>query len=203
MNNKILKQVQKIKYLGIIIDSKLNVREHMMYISSKCTKLIHASSKSAKQSLGLSHSAIYTVYKGAILTILLYGAPVWIEALEKECNKTIYNRVQRLINTKIAKAFRTTSNEALCTLTGLTPIVIKAEEAAKLYNIMRKSQAHEIDHEVQSKDWLHPADSVRLARRARHTNIHRQQQERARSRSWNSSIYPEQTSASINVHTSQ
>jgi hypothetical protein len=32
MNNKILEQVKKIKYLGIIIDSKLNFREHIMYI---------------------------------------------------------------------------------------------------------------------------------------------------------------------------
>jgi ribonuclease HI len=121
-------------------------------MSSKCTKLIHALSKSAKQSWGLSHVALHTIYKGAILPLLLYGAPVWIEALRKECNKTIYNRVQSLINIKIAKAFRTTSNEALCILTGLTPIVIKAEEEAKLYNIMRKSQVHEIDHEIQPKD---------------------------------------------------
>jgi hypothetical protein len=42
MNNKILEQVQKIKYLGIIIGSKLNFREHITYMSSKCTKLIHA-----------------------------------------------------------------------------------------------------------------------------------------------------------------
>jgi hypothetical protein len=47
-------------------------------------------------------------------------------------------------------------------LTGLTPIVIKAEEAAKLYNIMRRSQVHRIDYEVQPKDWLNPADSVRF-----------------------------------------
>jgi hypothetical protein len=159
MNNKLLEQVQKIKYLGIIIDSKLNCREHIMYISSKCTKLIHALSKSAKQCWGLSHAALYTICKGAILPLLLYSAPVWIEALGKECNKTVYNRVQHLINIKIAKVFRTTSNEALCTLTGLTPIVIKAEEEAKICNIMRKSQVHEIDHEVQPKDWLHPADS--------------------------------------------
>jgi hypothetical protein len=70
--------------------------------------------------------------------------------------------MQRLINIKIAKAFQTTSNEVLCTLTGLTPIVIKAEEVAKLYNFMRKSQAHKIDHEVQPKDCLHPVDSVRI-----------------------------------------
>jgi hypothetical protein len=40
--------------------------------------------------------------------------------------------------------------------------VIKAEEAAKLYNTMRNNQAHEIDHEVQPKYWLHPADTVRI-----------------------------------------
>ena len=31
MNKKPLEQVQKIKYLGIIIDSKLKFREHIMY----------------------------------------------------------------------------------------------------------------------------------------------------------------------------
>jgi hypothetical protein len=41
--------------------------------------------------------------------------------------------------------------------------VIKKEEVAKLYNIMRNSQAHEIKHQVQPKDWLYPADSVRIA----------------------------------------
>jgi RNA binding protein fox-1 len=148
MNNRIIGQGQKIKYLGIIIDSKLNFREHFIHISSKCTKLIHALSMSAKQNWGLSHAALHIIYKGAILPLMLYRAPVWIEALKKKCNKTIYNRVQRLINIKIAKAFRTTSNEALCTLTGLTPIVTKAEEAAKLYNMMRNNQAYETDHEV-------------------------------------------------------
>ena len=41
MNNKILEQVKKIKYLGIIIYSKLNFREHIIHISIKCNKLIH------------------------------------------------------------------------------------------------------------------------------------------------------------------
>jgi hypothetical protein len=126
MNNKPLEHVQKIKCLGVIIDSKLNFREHVMHTVIKCTKLIH--------------------------DLLMYSAPVWIEALEKECNKTVYNRVQCLINIKIAKAFRTTSTLSLYTLTGLTPIVIKAEEAAKLYSIIKKSQVKGIDYEVQPRD---------------------------------------------------
>jgi len=79
---------------------------------------------------------------------MTYGVPVWIKALEKECNRKIYNRVQRLINIKIAKAYRTTSNEALCTLTGLTPTVIQAEEEAKIFKIMRESSKNEIDKDV-------------------------------------------------------
>jgi hypothetical protein len=76
VNKKIIEHVQKIKYLGIFIDSKLNFREHIIHISSKCTKLIHALSRSAKQNWGLSHVALHTIYKGAIITLMLYGAPV-------------------------------------------------------------------------------------------------------------------------------
>jgi len=49
MNNKILEQVQTFKYLGIIMDSKLTFRDYIMHISSKCNKLIHVLSNSAKQ----------------------------------------------------------------------------------------------------------------------------------------------------------
>ena len=56
-------------------------------------------------------------------------------------------------------------------MTGLTPIVIKAEEAAKLYSIKRESQVQGIDYEVQPKDWLHPTNTIRI------TEQHEQQEE--------------------------
>jgi ribonuclease HI len=161
LNYKKLEQVQSIRYLGITSYSKLNFRQHIIYTSQKCTKLIHVLSRSAKMNWGLSSKALHTIYKGAILPLMTYGVPVWIKALEKNCNRKIYNRVQRLINIKIAKAYRTTSNEALCTLTGLTPIAIKAEEAARIYNIMRDSYQNEIDTDEKINLWLHPAEYVR------------------------------------------
>jgi ribosomal protein L5 len=68
------------------------------------------------------------------------------------------------MNIRIAKAFRTTSSEALCIITGMTPIVIKTEEAVKQYNIRKGkgSQTHLIDREVELKNWPHPADVVRI-----------------------------------------
>ena len=47
LNNKPLEQINNIKYLGIILESKLNFREHFMHITGKCNKLIHALAKSA------------------------------------------------------------------------------------------------------------------------------------------------------------
>jgi hypothetical protein len=44
------------------------------------------------------------------------------------------------MNIKTAKAYRTTSGEALCVLTGITPIEIKAAETARLYHITTDRQ---------------------------------------------------------------
>jgi hypothetical protein len=87
-----------------------------------------------KVTWGIKHAAIATIYKGAILPLLTYGAPVWIEAMKYEHNRRKYIRVQRLINIRVAKAYRTTSSEALCMLTGMTLIIIKLEELIKRYN---------------------------------------------------------------------
>jgi hypothetical protein len=42
LKNKPLMQVRSMKYLGIILDSKLTLREHIKYMAEKYTKLIFA-----------------------------------------------------------------------------------------------------------------------------------------------------------------
>ena len=103
MNNKPLEQVNNIKYLGIIIDSKLNFGEHIIHTATKCTKLKLAVVKSANVSWGLKHEALNTIFKAAILPLMLYSAPVWIEAMGKKCNKIGFSRAQRHMDIKISK----------------------------------------------------------------------------------------------------
>ena len=68
------------------------------------------------------------------------------------------------MNISMAKAFRTTSSEALCIVTGMTPIIIKTKQAVKHYNIRKRkeSQTQLIDREVELKNWPHPADVVKI-----------------------------------------
>jgi hypothetical protein len=76
-----------------------------------------------------------------------------------EFDKRKYITVERLINLRRARAFRT-SCEAHCILTGITPIIIKTEEAVKMYSARKTKASHtqEMDNALAYKDWPHPAD---------------------------------------------
>ena len=82
--------------------------------------------------------------------------------MELESYKSKLIRVQRLINIKIAKAYRTVSNEALCILTVMTPVAIKIEEAAQLYQLTRGNTKEEaqIDGDMEFKHWQHPTEAI-------------------------------------------
>jgi len=94
LNNSPLEQVNSIKHLGVILDSKLNFREHLISTSKKYTTLINTLAKSAKLNWGLQQGPLNTIYKGTILPLLTYAAPVRIRAMEKNYNRTLYTRVQ-------------------------------------------------------------------------------------------------------------
>ena len=86
-----------------------------------------------------------------------------IECLKRKHNVTKLKRVQRLINIKIATAYRTTSHEALCVLTGKTPIQIELRSQAKCYYITR-ANAQDGLHNVPKyyRKWSHPAEAIEI-----------------------------------------
>jgi hypothetical protein len=139
----------------------MSFTEHINYVEEKCTKLIFSLSKSGKITWGLKHEALKTIYTGGILPLLLYGAPVWKNVMNKSCYKAKLIRIQRLINIRIAKAYRMVSNEALCIITGLIHINIKIEETGKYYKITKGKGIH-YDREMEVKNWNHPAKQVKI-----------------------------------------
>ena len=110
------------------MDNKFKFREHITYAAKKCTKLIYSLSKSAKITWGLRHEVLKIIYEGAILPLLLYST---IDTMKYTCNRRKYIRAQRMINLRIAKAFCTTSNEALCIVADMTPLYVKLKRQSE------------------------------------------------------------------------
>jgi len=100
-----------------------------------------------------------TIYEGAMVPLMTYGTPVWEQAASKTRNLVKLQRVQRLINIKISKAYRTVSFETSCVLAGVPPIGIVIEERARLYKIMHNMERGEFECEQPQpvKEWPHPA----------------------------------------------
>ena len=65
---------------------RFNFNQHIDETTGKCLKIIHALAKSAKINWGFRHDVLRIIYKGAILPILAYGVPIWIECLKKKHN---------------------------------------------------------------------------------------------------------------------
>jgi ribonuclease HI len=83
----------------------------------------------------------------------MYGASVSEEAAAKQKNICMLQRVQRMINFKITKAYRTISFEASCVIAGVPPIVLVIEEKASRYKINHNP---ECDLPLPVKEWPHP-----------------------------------------------
>ncbi|KAJ4447342.1 hypothetical protein ANN_09347 [Periplaneta americana] len=143
LNNKRLEQVSELKYLGIYLDNKFNFDKHVDYITEKCTPIINMLARVAKLKWGLEHRALKTIYMGAIEPVLTYGAPIWEKALTKQNNLRKYQRVQRLMNIKIAKAFRTLSYDASCVIAGVLPVRLVIEEKVRIYRATHKNMEYD------------------------------------------------------------
>jgi hypothetical protein len=124
LNNRKLEQVKEMKYLGIYFDTRFTFDKHIGNIVEKSTKLIYTLGSPAKLQWGLGHKSLKTVYEGALIPLLSCRVPVWEEAITKQRNLCKLQRVQRLIDIKIAKARRTISFEASCLTAGVPPVGI-------------------------------------------------------------------------------
>jgi ribonuclease HI len=60
----------------------------------------------------------------------------------------------------------------LCIVADTTPILLKIEEAVRIYNLKkgRENQTHAIDREVEFKYWQHPADEAKILEADKHKN---------------------------------
>ena len=95
---------------------------------------------------------------------MTYGAPVWEEAITKQRFLRMMQSAQRLINIKIAKAYRTISYEASCVMGGVPPIGIVIAGMVQLYKRKHglESREQECDMPMPVNKCPHPARRITI-----------------------------------------
>ena len=107
IGDKMIQRVFKTKFLGVIIDDKLNWKEHIKYISTKLSKTIAIMFKSK---MVLDKNSLRTLYCSLFLPYINYCSEIWgntyktnlrpIVLLQKRAVRIIEN-VNRLHNTHL------------------------------------------------------------------------------------------------------
>nr|XP_041632428.1 uncharacterized protein LOC121502779 [Drosophila kikkawai] len=116
-----------VKYLGVLIDHRLNYKCHLEYSAAKASKATAAISRMMANTRGPrqhSRRLISTV----VTSTLLYAAPIWSEAMlvasySRQC-RTVYRRCAL----RISSCFCTVSEEAALVVAGSIPIDLLAAE---------------------------------------------------------------------------
>ena len=83
--------------------------------------------------------------------------------MQRKSNTAKIRRIQRLTDMKLAKAYRTTSYEALCVLTAIIPIRNELENVAKVYHITRgRNQDDLYDAPLRYSRWPPTPKAIEL-----------------------------------------
>jgi hypothetical protein len=75
--------VSKMKYLGVMLDSKLDCFLHTLYLENKLLHIRNNLVRCSKATRSISYSSLTIIYKHAILPVITYAAEAWHRLISK------------------------------------------------------------------------------------------------------------------------
>lgn len=140
MFGKPLKLVKEFKYLGLLIDDKLDWKKHMLSRVDKARKVLFQCRNLVGKTFGLSPAVMHWIYSMVIRPIVTYCSLAWWSRTEVVEARTILGRIQRLSLVCITGAFSTTPTAAMETLLNIAPLDIQVQAEAMLELIQLRSR---------------------------------------------------------------
>lgn len=129
-----------VKYLGVLVDTKLTFWPQILRTADKAAKMT-ADLGRLMANTGGPGSGRRRLLMSTVQSVLLYGAEVWADALNKELYRKRLAQVQRRAALRVTSAYRTVSEPAVLVVAGIVPIALLAQERKRAY--IRKRQTGE------------------------------------------------------------
>lgn len=103
-----VKMSPSMKYLGILLDSRLNFCAHFKYVQDKVSLVNRALFRLMPNLRGPSDCR-RRLYSNVLTSIVMYGAPIWCDALlESKVSMRKLQGCQRSMAIRVCSAYRTT-----------------------------------------------------------------------------------------------
>ncbi|KAJ8965282.1 hypothetical protein NQ314_004245 [Rhamnusium bicolor] len=142
---------EALKYLGVTIDSKVNFGAHIEIAIGKANRLVTALNRLMPNSGG-PRASRRKILGSVAHSVVLYGAEVWGDALNKQTHHNKLKKLQRRVALRVCGAYRTTSLEAALVISGIIPIKYQVEERCYIYDAREGEQTrNEIRENIMNK----------------------------------------------------
>jgi ribonuclease HI len=133
INKNIIKNVNKIRYLGITIDNELNWKEHISYICNKSKEILSNFSNITHNTWGINQKTLKMIYDCTIVPILTYASSIWYRSANHLKNQKRLLSIQRIVATKMCQSYITAPTTSILLISKLIPINHKITETARIY----------------------------------------------------------------------
>jgi ribonuclease HI len=139
LNGTVIPFSNEAKYLGVILDKKLNYMLNIEERVKKATVALYSCKKAIGKRWGFNPKIVHWIYTAVVRPILLYGILVWWPALRVASHLKRLERVQRMASLSITGALRSTPSHGLNILLHLLPLDILGKQLAKISAIRLRS----------------------------------------------------------------
>ena len=146
-----IEQVNHYKYLGLILDQKLDWNRHIQYIKNRCKNKMTILKYISHRKWGTNKHLIIKVYETIVRSIIDYGIFIYYPSLNNT-NKLILNRIQYEAIRMASGNLKNTIVEVLEGVLGILPIRYRSEKLAFKFGIKRSSITfHETTKELMKR----------------------------------------------------
>lgn len=146
--------VKQLRYLGVVLDDRLSFGEHVKQVVEKAQAKISALTRILPNIGGPSSPKRMTLCL-VIGSIVMYGAPVWCQAVRVQKYQKMLLGVQRKALLRVAGGYRTVSTAAIQVITSVPPITLLVEEWCRLYRIENSHlpTVRNLERESTLREW--------------------------------------------------
>ncbi|CAL1685118.1 unnamed protein product [Lasius platythorax] len=134
--------MSNIKYLGIFIDAKWSFNDHFVYIKEKAGRVIRALNRLMPNLRGPDERR-RRLFANVILSVILYGAPVWGDEVVSNRLQKVMGSLERSVAQRVISAYRTVSSNAALLLARMPPLKFLAPMRKRVYDQLKRHREEE------------------------------------------------------------